>query len=116
MKSVINFSFSVLLVASLTLWATLAPSLYAIPLAIAGSRASVDGNKYNQELPPAEKINVNTATFDALIAIPGIGPKTAEKILDYRGKVGQFKTIEDLLDIKGIGIKTLEKIRPFVTL
>lgn len=116
MMSAINHTFTVLLFASFTLWATVAPPLHAIPLAMAGSRATMVDKGHRQALIPAEKVNVNTATFDALVAIPGIGPKTAEKILDYRAQVGQFKTVEDLLDIKGIGVKTLEKIRPFVTL
>lgn len=116
MKSAINHFYTVLFVTSLTLWTTIAPLLHPISPAIAGSRATMVEKSNRQASIPNEKINVNTATFDALVAIPGIGPKTAEKILDYRGKIGQFRTIEDLLEVKGIGVKTLEKIRPFVTL
>ncbi len=116
MKSAINNSSTFLFVASLTLWATIAPLLHPISPAMALSQATKVEKSRRQAFTPNEKVNVNTATFDTLVAIPGIGPKTAEKILDYRGKIGQFRTIEDLLEVKGIGVKTLEKIRPFVTL
>ena len=65
----------------------------------------------------AVPVNVNTAD-SALIAdsLPGIGLKTAEKIIQYRKKNGTFKQVEDLLLIKGIGDKKLSKIRSDVKL
>ncbi len=56
-------------------------------------------------------ININTATADELIALPGIGPKKAETIVKYREENGYFKDANDLLDVSGIGEATLEKIK-----
>ena len=57
-------------------------------------------------------ININTATTDELVALPGIGPAKAQAIVDYRKAHGPFKTIEDLKDVKGIGAKRFEKLKP----
>lgn len=61
-------------------------------------------------------ININTATLEQLDLIPGIGPVYAQRILDLRSEIGQFRHIEELLDVKGIGEKTLEKIKPYITI
>ena len=64
---------------------------------------------------PKSTINLNTATLDQLMTLPGIGQKTAERILEYRTKSGSFKKIEELMNIKGIGEKSFLKIRPLVS-
>lgn len=63
----------------------------------------------------AGKININSADEEMLTNLPGVGPKTAARITDYRKENGPFKSIEDLLNIKGIGPKVLDKIKPFAT-
>lgn len=60
--------------------------------------------------------DLNTATVDELAKVPGIGKSTAEKIVEYRKKIGKFKTVNDLLNVKGIGQKTIEKLQGVVTL
>ena len=65
--------------------------------------------------PPLKPININTATSDELQQVPGIGPVTAEKILQMRKSYGAFKSVDDLLSIRGIGKKRLEKMRKYLT-
>ncbi len=63
----------------------------------------------------AGMVNLNTAGKEELETLPGIGPKVAERIVEYREKFGPFKSVEELLEIKGIGPKKLQKIKPLVT-
>ena len=65
--------------------------------------------------PPAHPVNINTASSADLQQVPGIGPSTAQKILDTRKSYGAFKGVDDLLAIKGIGPKKLEKMRKYLT-
>jgi len=65
--------------------------------------------------PPSHPINLNTATASELEQVPGIGPSTAQKILDTRKSYGSFKSVDDLLAIKGIGQKRLDKMRKYLT-
>jgi len=60
-------------------------------------------------------VNLNTATKEELIALPGIGPAKAQAILDYRKANGGFKSVEELKDVKGIGAKRFEKLKPELT-
>ena len=70
---------------------------------------------FAKKKPPAHPINLNTATATDLQQVPGIGPSTAQKILDTRKSYGAFKSVDDLLAIKGIGPKKLEKMRKYLT-
>ena len=68
-----------------------------------------------QKQPPAKPIDLNAATIKELEELPGVGPVTAQRILDARQKSGRFRRIEDLLAIRGISSKRLEALRPYVT-
>jgi competence ComEA-like helix-hairpin-helix protein len=61
-------------------------------------------------------ININQASLALWSQLPGIGPKTAVRILQYKKANGNFHTPEDLLNVKGIGPKKFEKIRPYLKL
>lgn len=72
-------------------------------------------------VPPATEpavpglINVNTATLEQLDTLPGIGPKLAQAIIDYRTEYGNFEVPEDLLHVPGIGEKKLAAIIDLIT-
>lgn len=60
-------------------------------------------------------ININTADSAILQQLPGIGPSTAEKIINYRNEHGRFKNIDDIKNVSGIGEKTFEKFKSKIT-
>lgn len=66
--------------------------------------------------PPAAGVSVNTATLEELDTLPGVGPVTAQRIIEHREMSGGFRTVDELLAVKGIGPKKLEQMRPFVRL
>ena len=61
------------------------------------------------------KININLATLDQLIMIPGIGKVTGQRIIDYRNQFGFFHSLDELTAIEGIGEGTIEKMQPYAT-
>jgi competence protein ComEA len=63
---------------------------------------------------PAAPVDLNSATLDELDELPGIGPTTAQAILDHREQNGPFSTVEELLDVRGIGDAKLEQLRDLV--
>lgn len=65
--------------------------------------------------PPLKPVNINTANAEELQQVPGIGPATADKILQMRKSYGAFKSVDDLVSIKGLGKKRLEKMRKYLT-
>lgn len=69
--------------------------------------------------PPVDEnsdlININTATVEELDSLPGIGPTTAQKIVDYRDTNGPFSTIEEIMDVSGIGPSTFDEIKDLIT-
>jgi competence ComEA-like helix-hairpin-helix protein len=65
--------------------------------------------------PPLHPVNISTASAAQLEEVPGIGPATAQKILQARKSYGSFKSVDDLQAIKGIGPKKLEKMRKYLT-
>lgn len=69
----------------------------------------------NSKITAGQIININTATEAQLDTLPGIGPATAKKIIDYRNTQGKFSTKEDLLKVKGIGEKKFTQIKNYIT-
>ena len=60
-------------------------------------------------------ININTATAAELDTLPGIGPTTAQKIIDYRTQNGPFVNAEDIINVSGIGPASYERIKDLIT-
>jgi competence protein ComEA len=58
-----------------------------------------------------EVVNLNTATAVELATLPGIGPKTADLIIQYRTKNGAFKKIEEIMNVRGVGEKSFLKLK-----
>lgn len=73
-----------------------------------GSSGNTNGESSENNL-----IDLNKANKDELMKVPGIGPQTAENILNYRDEFGKFKSVEELLNVNRIGEKTLEKIKNY---
>ncbi|MCA9978213.1 MAG: helix-hairpin-helix domain-containing protein, partial [Anaerolineales bacterium] len=60
-------------------------------------------------------VNINTAGLEELDALPGIGPSTAQKILDFREEYGRFNTIEELMNVSGIGEAKFGSVKELIT-
>ena len=59
-------------------------------------------------------VDLNSATVTDLESLPGVGRRTAERIVEYRQKNGSFKKIEELMNVKGIGEKSFLKLKPLI--
>lgn len=63
---------------------------------------------------PARVVRINQADVQEISSLPGVGPKIAARIIEYRNKNGPFSKLEDIQNVKGVGKKLIEKIRPFI--
>jgi competence protein ComEA len=70
--------------------------------------------KEAKKLPGSKSININTAGIEDLVMLPGIGEKTAQKIIDLRKTKGGFSKLEELYEVKGIGKTRFNKIEKFL--
>jgi competence protein ComEA len=65
--------------------------------------------------PAVGVVNLNTASASDLEALPGIGAKTAARIVEYRQKNGPFKKVEELMNVRGVGEKNFLKLKPQIS-
>jgi competence protein ComEA len=63
----------------------------------------------------ATLVNINSAAVTDLEGLPGVGAKTAARIIEYRQKNGPFKKVEELMNVRGIGEKNFLKLKPQLT-
>ena len=64
---------------------------------------------------PTAKVNLNTASVEQLTALPGVGPKLAARIVEYRQKSGTFRSAQELMNVKGVGEKNFAKIEAWLS-
>jgi len=89
-----------------------APSSNAEPFDLPTSESATEEPGSNSDEP---LIDINTATLEELDSLPGIGPTTAQKIIDYRTEHGPFSAIEEIMDVSGIGPSTFDDIKDLIT-
>ena len=82
-----------------------------VPLRVAGGAGLSGGSSSAATAGP---VHLNVATLEQLDALPGVGPVTAQKILDYRDKHGAFGSVDELDAISGIGPARLDQLRDLV--
>lgn len=88
-----------------------APATTAAKTAATSAAKGKAAAEKTAKLAPGQKVNINTATKDQLIALPGIGPAKAQAIIDGR----PYKTIEDVMKVKGIKQRLFNKIKDYIT-
>jgi len=68
-------------------------------------------NNNNKSIQNTTMVNINTASKEELDTLPGVGPATADKIIEYRETNGQFNSIEDIKNVRGIGEAKFSKMQ-----
>lgn len=121
MKKVMMVALAVMLAASGVVWLTprtanagpkVLPAAAKAVKPPADEEKSSGGGGGQGKKAVTGKLNLNTATADQLMLLPGVGPSKAERVVDWRGKHGPFKRVADLRKVKGFGYKTLKKLEP----
>ena len=90
-------------------------TLMIVCLSAAGATVSAQNAAAKPAAAAAAVVNLNTATVSQIATLPGIGDKTAERIVEYREKNGGFKKVEELMNVKGIGEKSFLKLKALIT-
>ncbi len=98
-KDVRAFTSIALMTAALLASLLLAPPSLAVP-------AGRDGGQ-----TAAQTVDINTATVEQLMSVPGVGQVIAQRIVEFREKNGPYSSVDDLLKVQGIGEKSLARIR-----
>lgn len=83
-------------------------------LLVDGQQINVPGNINTGQINLG-RVNINTATAVEMDALPGIGPTTAQAIIDYRLQHGPFQFIQDIQNVPGISPATFDKIKDYIT-
>ena len=88
-----------------------------VPLqGVGGGTAAPSSGSASEGDSPGAKVRLNSATLEELDELPGVGPVTAQQILDYREANGAFRSVDELDAVPGIGPARLEQLRPLVDL
>src|SRR5262245_14364035 len=92
--------------------------MVAVPIASAQTIPQAAKSSSRSSKPaqaPSVPVNINTATVGELDGLPGIGAKTAARIVEYRQKNGPFKKIEELMNVRGVGEKNFLRLKDHIT-
>ncbi len=84
------------------------------PFVEAAAPAAAAGGSDVKNSDQTPRVDLNQATASDLEALPGIGPRLAQRVIAHRTARGPFKRVEDLRQVKGIGRKKFDQIRPHV--
>lgn len=90
--------------------------LEPMPPALGGHVGKASDGHSGAKAKASGPVSLNTASEAQLESLPGVGPSTAQKILDYRQEHGGFGTVEEIQSVKGIGPKKFDKMKPFLKL
>ncbi len=88
--------------------------LLAAALLTTGISAQEPSRRLSQASAVAP-VNLNTASAVQLEALPGVGAKTAQRIVEYRNMNGGFKKVEHLMNVRGVGEKSFLKLKSMLT-
>jgi len=81
---------------------------------LVGASKSISGRSIVKKISPDNPLDINRATLAQLDTLPGIGPVTAQRIIDYRVKVGRINALDELKKISGLGGSKFEEIKPLL--
>ena len=87
----------------------------ALTVAAPSSASPLQEKSQDAKAAPAQVVNLNTAPAEQLERLPGVGPSTSARIIEYRQKNGGFKKIEELMNVRGIGEKAFLKMKSQIT-
>jgi competence protein ComEA len=91
------------------IWISTLVALFGLAGGISASQEESEGDK-------EVRVDLNRATVEELVELPGIGEQVAKRIVDYREKNGPFETLEELMNVRGIGEKSYLKLERYLTL
>jgi competence protein ComEA len=81
---------------------------------LVGGSKSISGRSIVKKISPDNPLDINLATLAQLDTLPGIGPVTAQRIIDYRIKVGRINALDELKKLSGLGGSKFEEIKPLL--
>ena len=90
-------------------------SVVAVVNTAVSAKNEASGGMESSDINSGGLININTATIEMLDSLPGIGPSTAQKIVDHRETNGLFTMIEEIMDVSGIGEAKFGQIEALIT-
>lgn len=84
-------------------------------LLVDGAQLNIENLSFYNAGGSSERVNINTANLEELDTLPGIGPSTAQAIIDHRRQYGKFQRIDEITNVTGIGPATYDRIKDLIT-